>query len=78
MGMYGIMWQDAEYRRKKIYGELREYQGEIFHELVRQKEIMCQQPGGMKRQSRSISGNREQKTNDWNSWSYSKKANTKS
>jgi putative transposase len=27
-----------KYRRKAIYGELREFLGEVFHELARQKE----------------------------------------
>jgi putative transposase len=32
-----VVWI-PKYRRKKLYGELREYLGEIFHELARQKE----------------------------------------
>jgi putative transposase len=32
-----VVWI-PKYRRKKLYGDLREYLGEIFHELARQKE----------------------------------------
>ncbi len=34
---YHIVWI-PKYRRKAIYGELRKYLGEIFHDLARQKE----------------------------------------
>jgi putative transposase len=34
---YHVVWI-PKYRRKKLYGDLREYLGEIFHELARQKE----------------------------------------
>ena len=34
---YHVVWI-LKYRRKKLYGDLREYLGEIFHELARQKE----------------------------------------
>ena len=34
---YHIVWI-PKYRRKTLYGELRKYLGEIFHELAKQKE----------------------------------------
>ncbi|MDR2782298.1 MAG: transposase [Treponema sp.] len=34
---YHVVWI-PKYRRKKLYGELGEYPGELFHELARQKE----------------------------------------
>jgi REP element-mobilizing transposase RayT len=37
-----VVWI-PKYRRKKLYGDLREYPEKIFHELARQKGIMCQQ-----------------------------------
>ncbi|MDR1921597.1 MAG: IS200/IS605 family transposase [Candidatus Adiutrix sp.] len=34
---YHIVWI-PKYRKKRLYGELRKYLGEIFHDLARQKE----------------------------------------
>ena len=32
-----------KYRKKKLYGELRRYMGEIFHELARQRECRIEE-----------------------------------
>jgi putative transposase len=38
MGMHVSCGMNIKISPKKLYGELREYPGEIFHELARQKE----------------------------------------
>ena len=39
---YHIVWI-PKYRRKILYGELRQYLGEIFHELAKQKECKIEE-----------------------------------
>ena len=44
--IYHITWI-PEYRKKKIYKELRKYLGEVFKELARQKECEVMSNGGV-------------------------------
>ena len=39
---YHIVWI-PKYRRKVLYGQLRQYLGEIFHDLARQKECRIEE-----------------------------------
>ena len=39
---YHIVWI-PKYRKKTLYGELRKYLGEIFHELAKQKECKIEE-----------------------------------
>jgi len=39
---YHVVWI-PKYRKKTLYGELRKYLGEIFHELAKQKECKIEE-----------------------------------
>ena len=39
---YHVVWI-PKYRRKALYGQLRRYLGEVFHELARQKECRIEE-----------------------------------
>ena len=45
---YHVVWI-PKYRKKAVYGELRRELGEVFRELVKQKESKNQRQGKMRR-----------------------------